>query len=167
MPRPLRFLAHLRELTSDLRLSAWQPKKPNGTQSFTTLEPSFDSKHLQRLDVIWSFPKIGGPPYRPQYIMVLIIGTPKMVPLILGNSHITFCTAGSPHIKVFWVCKATTVNPSVHKCPKPWWIEKILHHFVSSMYGNCHCWGCIGCCKISSIHSTTVPRAESECRRSL
>ena len=34
---------------------------------------------------IGSFHKIGGPQYRPQYIIVLIIGTPKMVPLILGN----------------------------------------------------------------------------------
>ena len=26
--------------------------------------------------------------YRPQYTMVLIMGTPKMVPLILGNPHL-------------------------------------------------------------------------------
>ena len=30
-----------------------------------------------------------GTQYRPQNIIVLIIGTPKMVPLILGNLHIT------------------------------------------------------------------------------
>ena len=29
-----------------------------------------------------------GPQYGPQNIMVLIIGTPRMVPLILGNSHV-------------------------------------------------------------------------------
>ena len=29
-----------------------------------------------------------GPPYRPQYTMVLIMGICKRVPLILGNSHI-------------------------------------------------------------------------------
>ena len=33
----------------------------------------------------WKFLKIGGPQYRPQYTIVLIIGTPKKVPLILGN----------------------------------------------------------------------------------
>ena len=40
----------------------------------------------------WYFPKIRGPQYRPQYIIVLIIGTPKKVPLILGNPHIQPCT---------------------------------------------------------------------------
>ena len=29
----------------------------------------------------------GTPIFRPQYIIVLIIGTPKKVPLILGNPH--------------------------------------------------------------------------------
>ena len=29
-----------------------------------------------------------GPQHRPQYTIVLIMGTPKMVPLILGNPHI-------------------------------------------------------------------------------
>ena len=29
-----------------------------------------------------------GPQYRPQYIIILIMGTFKMVPLILGNPHI-------------------------------------------------------------------------------
>ena len=29
-----------------------------------------------------------GPQYRPQYTIILIIGTPKRVPLILGNPHI-------------------------------------------------------------------------------
>ena len=47
--------------------------------SETTLE-------LQRM---WEFPKIGGPQYRLQSIMILIIGTLKMVPLILGNPHVT------------------------------------------------------------------------------
>ena len=32
-----------------------------------------------------SFPKIRIPQYRPQYTIALIIGTPKRVPLILGN----------------------------------------------------------------------------------
>ena len=31
-----------------------------------------------------------GPQYRPQNTIVLIIGTPKMVPLILGNPHLGF-----------------------------------------------------------------------------
>ena len=30
-----------------------------------------------------------GTQYRPQYTIVLIIGTPKKVPLILGNPHIS------------------------------------------------------------------------------
>ena len=39
--------------------------------------------------VIWQFPKIGGPQYRPWYTIILIMGTPqKMVPLILRNPHI-------------------------------------------------------------------------------
>ena len=33
-------------------------------------------------------PKIRVPQYRPQYTIVLIIGTPKEVPLIWGNPHI-------------------------------------------------------------------------------
>ena len=37
---------------------------------------------------IWQFPKIGGPQYRPQNTIILIIGTPKKVPLILGNPYI-------------------------------------------------------------------------------
>ena len=35
--------------------------------------------------VIWKFPKIRGPQYRPQDIIILIMGTPKKVLLILGN----------------------------------------------------------------------------------
>ena len=31
---------------------------------------------------------VRGPQYRPQNTIVLIIGTPKKVPLILGNPHI-------------------------------------------------------------------------------
>ena len=37
-----------------------------------------------------------GTQYRPQNTKVLIIGTPKMVPLIWGNSHI------SKYLKRFW-----------------------------------------------------------------
>ena len=37
---------------------------------------------------ILEFPKIGGPQYRPQNTIVLNMGTPKKVPLILGNPHI-------------------------------------------------------------------------------
>ena len=37
---------------------------------------------------IWYFPKIKVPQYRPQYIIVLIMGTTKRVPLILGNPYI-------------------------------------------------------------------------------
>ena len=36
---------------------------------------------------IWYFPKIRGPQYRPQNTIILNIGTPKKVPLILGNPH--------------------------------------------------------------------------------
>ena len=36
---------------------------------------------------IWYFPKIREPQYRPQNTIVLNIGTPKKVPLILGNPH--------------------------------------------------------------------------------
>ena len=32
---------------------------------------------LQGYSTIWLFPKIGGPQYRPQYIIVLIMGPPK------------------------------------------------------------------------------------------
>ena len=37
-----------------------------------------------------------GPQYKPQNTIVLLIGTPKMVPLILGNSHIR-----CPHWEIF------------------------------------------------------------------
>ena len=37
---------------------------------------------------IGEFPKIGGPQYRPPNTIVLIMGTLRMVPLILGNPHI-------------------------------------------------------------------------------
>ena len=33
------------------------------------------------------FPKIRGPQYRPPNTIILIIGTPRKVPLILGNYH--------------------------------------------------------------------------------
>ena len=36
-----------------------------------------------------SFIKWGGPQYRFQNILILIIGTPKMPPVILGNPHVT------------------------------------------------------------------------------
>ena len=35
-----------------------------------------------------NFPNLGGPQYRPQNTIILIVGTPKMVPLILGNPHL-------------------------------------------------------------------------------
>ena len=31
--------------------------------------------------------EIGGGQYRPEYTIILIMGTPKLVPLILGNSN--------------------------------------------------------------------------------
>ena len=34
---------------------------------------------------IRQFPKIGGPHYRPQNIMIPIMGTPKKGPIILGH----------------------------------------------------------------------------------
>ena len=42
---------------------------------------------------IWYFPKIRGPQYRPKNTIVLIIGTPEMVPLILGNPHLGSLTS--------------------------------------------------------------------------
>ena len=36
------------------------------------------------------FLKMRGPKYRPPNTIVLIIGTPKMVPPILGNPHMEF-----------------------------------------------------------------------------
>ena len=36
---------------------------------------------------MWYFPQIGGPQYRPQNTRILIIGTPKKVPLILGTTQ--------------------------------------------------------------------------------
>ena len=33
------------------------------------------------------FPKTRVPQYRPQYTIILNMGTPKKVPLIFGNSH--------------------------------------------------------------------------------
>ena len=54
--------------------------------SLLTLNPT-----QQPLDIyiyIWQFPKIGGPQYRPRNTMILIMGTPKKVPPILGNPHI-------------------------------------------------------------------------------
>ena len=49
----------------------------------------YDPRH--KLFSIWSFPKKRKPQYRPQNTIVLIIGTPKMVPIILGNPHMTLC----------------------------------------------------------------------------
>ena len=37
---------------------------------------------------MWEFPKIGGPQYGPQNTIVLIMGTPKKEPLILGSPHV-------------------------------------------------------------------------------
>ena len=39
------------------------------------------------LECTWYFPKMRGTQYRPQNAIVLILGTPKMVPPILGNPH--------------------------------------------------------------------------------
>ena len=44
--------------------------------------------HGAQEDVSGTFPKLGEPQYRPQYIIVLIMGTSKKVPLILGNPHL-------------------------------------------------------------------------------
>ena len=35
-----------------------------------------------------NFPKLGDPRYRPQHIVILIMGTSKKAPLLLGNLHI-------------------------------------------------------------------------------
>ena len=40
------------------------------------------------IGVIWYFPKIGGPQYRPPNTIMLIMGTPKKVHLIWGNPYI-------------------------------------------------------------------------------
>ena len=46
-------------------------------------------KSFQREDFgrILYLPYMRGPQYRPQYTIVLIVGTPKKVSLILGNPH--------------------------------------------------------------------------------
>ena len=38
---------------------------------------------------MWQFPKIRGPQYRPKNTIILFIGTPKKVPPILGNHHVS------------------------------------------------------------------------------
>ena len=50
--------------------------------------PEEERQRLLRKHHMGSF-KIRVPQCRPQYTIVLIIGTPKKVPLILGNTHIT------------------------------------------------------------------------------
>ena len=47
-----------------------------------------------------SFLKLGGPQYRPENIIVLIMRTPNNLPLILGNLQITACilTATCPYL---------------------------------------------------------------------
>ena len=39
---------------------------------------------------IWYFPKTGGPQYKTQDTTILTMGTPKKVPLILGNPHMGY-----------------------------------------------------------------------------
>ena len=41
-----------------------------------------------RAQAIWESPKMGGPQNGYQYTMILIIGTPKKGPLIVGTPHI-------------------------------------------------------------------------------
>ena len=48
----------------------------------------------------WGFPKIGGPQCRPQYTIILIIGTPKIVPIILGNPHLGVSRRGSTGVRI-------------------------------------------------------------------
>ena len=38
------------------------------------------SKLIKAGDLIWQFPKIGGPQYRPQKTIILTIGRPKWYP---------------------------------------------------------------------------------------
>ena len=45
--------------------------------------------------------QIGVPQYRPQNTTVLILGTPKMVPLIWGNSHMRITTLKAQALEQF------------------------------------------------------------------
>ena len=54
----------------------------------TSLTSKGACEHFLMLFCMWQFPKIRGPQYRPQNTIGLIIGAPKMVPLILGNPHV-------------------------------------------------------------------------------
>ena len=49
---------------------------------------SKEEEEDNKYKTIWWFPKIGGPQCRPQYTIILIMGTPEEVPVILGNYHI-------------------------------------------------------------------------------
>ena len=67
-----------------------------------------------------------GTQYRPQYTIVLVIGTPKKVRLILGNSHI-----GKPQ-----QCKER--QPTVVQCvamPQQLPKDRQLEFFTSNMGG--------------------------------
>ena len=59
------------------------------SKSFRRLKPSF-SRILMRGSVfwIWSFAKIGGPPYRPQNTIILLVGTLQNAPSIVGFPHV-------------------------------------------------------------------------------
>ena len=54
-----------------------------------------------------------GPQYRPQNTIILIIGTPKKVPLILGTTHIMNCNPGCSYS---W---SKLTKGDVARCSKP------------------------------------------------
>ena len=61
-------------------------KTTEGGQQERNVINSVGSQILQSF--IWYFPKIEVPRYRRQNTIILIMGTPKQVPVSLGNPHI-------------------------------------------------------------------------------
>ena len=64
--------------------------------AFCSYNRSHRSKIQKMILMIWQFPKIRGPQYRPQYTIILIMGKPNKVPLILGNLHLGSLGSLSP-----------------------------------------------------------------------
>ena len=62
---------------------------PEKTQSLAPILPWYYVQNGDRnYFEIWCLPKIGETQYRPKNTIVLIMGTPKRVPLISGNPHL-------------------------------------------------------------------------------
>ena len=61
-----------------------------------------------------------GPQYRPQYTIVLIIGTPKTVPLILGNCTVLekVLLGGGAELQYHSTTKGFSVKAMLHTSPR-------------------------------------------------